>query len=63
MVDLDKIRKEFLLNNPEIKFALTSAVETRKKHLLKVGFEHLGNTLCNWNGTSRNFGLFLYENN
>ncbi|PIY08303.1 MAG: hypothetical protein COZ18_13025 [Flexibacter sp. CG_4_10_14_3_um_filter_32_15] len=59
---LDKIRKEFLLKNPHIKFALTSVVETRKKHLLELDFEHLGDVMCEWNGTSRKFCLFLYEN-
>jgi predicted GNAT family N-acyltransferase len=61
-IELDKIRKSFLSNNPQIKFALTSAVETRKKHLLQLDFEHLGDTMCEWNGTSRKFCLFLYRN-
>ncbi len=61
-IELDKIRREFLIKNPHIKFALTSVVETRKKHLLELDFEHLGNVMCEWNGTSRTFCLFLYKN-
>lgn len=62
-IELDKIRKFFLSKNPQIKFALTSVVETRSKHLLELDFEHLGDTICEWNGTSRKFCLFLYKNN
>ncbi|WP_375558993.1 GNAT family N-acetyltransferase [Bernardetia sp. OM2101] len=61
-IELDKMRKSFLSKNPHIKFALTSVVETRKKHLLQLGFEHLGDTICDWNGTTRKFCLFLYRN-
>jgi predicted GNAT family N-acyltransferase len=61
-IELDKVRKSFLSQNPQIRFALTSAVETRRKHLLKLGFEHLGDTTCEWNETSRIFCLFLYRN-
>ncbi len=61
-IELDKVRKKFLSENPQIKFALTSAIKTRHKHLLKLGFEHLGNIMCDWNQTSREFGLFLYKN-
>jgi predicted GNAT family N-acyltransferase len=62
MTELDNVRKSFLSENPHIKFALTSAVETRSKHLLNIGFEYLGDVMCDWNKISRKFCLFMYKN-
>ena len=52
MIMLDNVRKNYLLNNPKIKFALSCATEERLKVMLRLDFKYLGDFMYNWEGRS-----------
>lgn len=63
MMRLDAIRKSYIDNNNQIKFALSCVVDARAKSLLRLGFEFKGNVPYNWGGGSRldKLNLFIYQ--
>jgi len=50
MLKIDHARKRFMLDNPQVKFALCCVTPDRSKSLLRIGFNHLGEFMYNWGG-------------
>lgn len=63
MVMLDNVRKKYLLDNPQINFALSCVTEDRCKLFLRLGFKYLGDFMYNWEGKSEQvIKAFLFTN-
>ena len=50
MMLLDNVRKGFLINHPEIKFALCWVTQERRNAILRIGFVYLGDITIKWSG-------------
>lgn len=60
MLMLDHIRKQYLLDNPKIKFALCCVTEDRSKSLLRLGFKYLGDFMYNWGGAEQVISAYIF---
>jgi hypothetical protein len=56
MMKLDSIRKAFILNDDNIKFAFTCVVPARGNSLLRLGFHYLDDIAYKWGGNEQNEG-------
>jgi predicted GNAT family N-acyltransferase len=60
MMMLDSIRKKYLFENTEIKFAISCVTEDRSKALLRIGFNYLGDFMYNWGGPEQVISAYLF---
>lgn len=60
MMLLDRIRKEYIVNHLEIKFAISCVIEARSKSLLRQGFECIGELMYSWGAESKDKIMLLH---
>ena len=63
MMQLDHARKNYLLQKPEIKFAICWSTPERKNSILRLGFKCIGESEYKWGGGSLPISVyFLFTN-